>query len=79
MASRFLTWLVRCYQTGLAGTFGGRCRFYPSCSEYAIEAIEEHGASRGLVMALRRFSRCAPWSRGGIDPVVPAGVHRGRG
>ena len=48
-----------------------RCRFYPSCSTYAVEAIREHGALRGLVLGARRLLRCHPWNVGGLDPVPP--------
>jgi uncharacterized protein len=49
-----------------------RCRFYPSCSAYALEALAEHGATRGAWLATRRVSRCHPWHTGGLDPVPPS-------
>ena len=49
-----------------------RCRFYPSCSQYALEALEVHGAARGSWLAIRRVGRCHPWHDGGLDPVPPA-------
>ncbi len=61
--------LVRFYQVGLSPIFGGACRYYPSCSAYAIEALEKHGALRGSWLALRRISRCHPLRPGGFDPV----------
>jgi uncharacterized protein len=48
-----------------------RCRFHPSCSAYALEALERHGAVHGLWLAIRRVGRCHPWGGGGIDPVPP--------
>jgi len=63
--------LVRSYQLLLSPFMGGSCRFEPSCSAYALQAIQEHGASKGLMLALRRFSRCHPFARPGIDPVPP--------
>lgn len=50
-----------------------RCRFHPSCSAYALEALEVHGAARGTWMATKRVGRCHPWNAGGLDPVPPAG------
>nr|WP_275941006.1 membrane protein insertion efficiency factor YidD [Legionella antarctica] len=47
------------------------CRFYPSCSQYAISAIKQHGVVKGIWMAFKRLLRCHPWSRGGYDPVLP--------
>jgi putative membrane protein insertion efficiency factor len=63
--------LVRAYQLVLAPFTGGGCRFHPSCSAYALEAIETHGAGRGLILALKRVGRCHPFSSPGIDPVPP--------
>jgi uncharacterized protein len=61
--------LVRAYQTLLGPFLGGNCRFYPSCSQYAAEAIERFGARRGSSLALRRLLRCHPFSPGGVDLV----------
>jgi len=61
--------LLRGYQTLLAPLFRGACRHMPSCSEYAREAIERHGAARGLWFALRRLGRCHPLGTSGYDPV----------
>lgn len=64
-----LLFLVRVYIVFLSPFFGGACKFYPSCSNYAREAIERHGAHRGTVLALKRLLRCHPFTRGGIDLV----------
>jgi uncharacterized protein len=61
--------LIRVYQLGISPLLGPHCRFYPSCSQYAREAIERHGALRGGWLALRRILRCHPWQPGGVDPV----------
>jgi uncharacterized protein len=61
--------LVRGYQLVLSPIFGGGCRYYPSCSAYAIEALEKHGALRGSWLAARRIGRCHPFRPGGFDPV----------
>ena len=61
--------LIRLYQSLLSPAFRGSCRHLPSCSEYAREAIERHGAARGLWLALRRLMRCHPLGTSGYDPV----------
>jgi hypothetical protein len=60
---------VRCYQIFLGPFLGGACKFYPSCSNYAYQAIERHGARRGIVLAMKRLGRCRPFTKGGFDPV----------
>lgn len=65
--------LVRLYQVTLRPLLGGHCRFTPSCSEYAIEALKTHGAFRGTWLMLRRIVRCHPLCSGGYDPVPPRG------
>ena len=64
-----LKYLIRGYQLAISPLLGPRCRFYPSCSHYAIEAIETHGALRGMWLTVKRISRCHPWHEGGFDPV----------
>jgi putative membrane protein insertion efficiency factor len=66
-----LTSLIRVYRYCLSPLLGSNCRFYPSCSCYAQEALERHGAARGLYLAVRRILRCHPWHPGGYDPVPP--------
>jgi uncharacterized protein len=65
----FLLALVSFYRIFLSHFFGGACKFHPSCSKYAQEAIARHGARRGVVLALKRLGRCRPFSKGGFDPV----------
>ena len=61
--------LVRIYQYAISPMLGRSCRFHPSCSEYAVEALERHGLFKGLLLAIRRVGRCHPWHPGGYDPV----------
>jgi putative membrane protein insertion efficiency factor len=61
--------LLRAYQLGISPFLGQNCRFYPSCSQYAAEAIREHGALKGGALATRRVCKCHPWHPGGVDPV----------
>lgn len=64
-----LTGLVRIYRRLLSPLLGPRCRFHPSCSAYALEALQRHGAARGSWLAARRVVRCHPLNEGGLDPV----------
>jgi putative membrane protein insertion efficiency factor len=61
--------IIQGYRLLISPFLGSNCRFYPSCSEYAQQAIMEHGVLRGLWLALKRLGRCHPWHAGGIDPV----------
>jgi uncharacterized protein len=63
--------LLKLYQWLISPLFGPTCRFYPSCSRYAYEAIATHGAVKGCYLAARRLLRCHPWNPGGLDPVPP--------
>lgn len=63
--------LIRAYQLGVAPLVGPCCRYWPSCSEYASEAIHRHGPVHGVDLALRRLLRCHPWGGTGLDPVPP--------
>lgn len=69
MISRALIFIVRLYQSLLSPLLGPRCRFYPSCSHYAVEALQRHGAIRGSGLTVRRIVRCHPLNPGGLDPV----------
>lgn len=60
---------IRLYQRFVSPVLPPSCRFYPTCSEYALRAIESHGTLRGTVLALARLGRCHPWHPGGVDPV----------
>jgi hypothetical protein len=64
--------LIRLYQFTMSGWLGGQCRFYPSCSNYAAEAIARHGAVRGVALATWRLARCGPFTAGGVDHVPVA-------
>lgn len=68
---RILVALIEGYKLLLSPFFGTQCRFYPTCSTYAREAIETHGAWHGSWLAVWRILRCNPWSAGGVDPVPP--------
>jgi putative membrane protein insertion efficiency factor len=63
--------LIRAYQLGISPLLGARCRYYPSCSQYALEAVAVHGSVRGSWLAIRRLARCHPFHPGGYDPVPP--------
>lgn len=66
---RLLTGLIKAYQLLLSPMMGQHCRFYPTCSQYALECVHKHGAIKGSYFSLRRLSRCHPWHAGGHDPV----------
>ena len=68
---RILMGIIRFYQLVLSPFMASNCRFYPTCSHYALEAVEKHGALKGSWLAVRRIGRCNPWHEGGID-LVPA-------
>lgn len=71
-----LIFFVRAYQFALSPLFRGCCRFEPSCSNYAIQAIESHGALKGVALAAMRLLRCRPFGPSGYDPVPPPGKWR---
>ena len=60
---------VKAWRAIVSPWYGPCCRYYPSCSAYALEALQLHGAIKGLALSVRRLFRCNPWSRGGFDPV----------
>jgi uncharacterized protein len=66
---KLLLGLIRLYQLTLSSVLGRRCRYLPSCSEYASDAITKHGAWHGFLLAVARVSRCHPWGGQGFDPV----------
>jgi uncharacterized protein len=72
LAARALLFAVRVYQAFFSALMPSACKFYPSCSHYAAEAVRIHGARRGSWLALRRVSRCNPFTRGGVDLVPDA-------
>ena len=63
--------LICCYRWLISPLIGPSCRYYPSCSEYAIEALRQYGAGYGSYLATCRLLRCHPWHAGGLDPVPP--------
>ncbi len=67
--AKFLLIAIAGYQVGLSWIFRGSCRFVPSCSAYASEAIHKHGGGKGMIMAILRIGRCHPFHPGGFDPV----------
>ncbi|GIG34793.1 membrane protein insertion efficiency factor YidD [Cellulomonas pakistanensis] len=73
---RLLVLLIRGYQRFVSPLTPPTCRFYPSCSAYAVIALERHGVVKGTRLAVWRILRCNPWNPGGVDDVPPAGSHR---
>ncbi len=68
---------IRFYSRAISPALPPRCRFYPTCSAYAAEAVERHGAARGTWLTIRRLVKCAPWHPGGVDLVPAARPHAG--
>lgn len=79
VASQVAVGAVRVYQWTVRPLIGPNCRFWPSCSDYAIEAFRMHGAARGGALAARRILRCHPWHEGGYDPVPDCKYKEGHG
>lgn len=72
LIKKALVFLIKTYQTTISPRFShGSCRYYPTCSQYALEAIEIHGVFKGSLLAAWRILRCNPFSKGGYDPVPP--------
>jgi uncharacterized protein len=71
-AARALMWPVRAYRFLLKPWLGNACRFEPTCSAYALDALQRHGAAAGSALAAGRILRCHPWCQGGVDPVPEA-------
>ncbi|MGH3457337.1 membrane protein insertion efficiency factor YidD [Aeromicrobium sp.] len=71
-----LIWLLKGYRFAISPLYGQVCRYYPTCSAYALEAVQTHGSLRGTWLAARRVARCHPWAAGGLDPVPPAQIRR---
>jgi len=66
---RLLVWLIKAYQAAAISFLPRACRFHPSCSQYALEAVQKYGAWKGVWMAVKRIIRCSPFTKGGYDPV----------
>ncbi len=75
LPARAMIAMIKLYRLVLSPWIGNQCRFHPSCSHYAQEAIETHGAMRGAWLTLKRLGRCHPWHEGGCDPVPPSNTH----
>jgi len=69
LMAKILLFMVRAYQYVLSPYFGTQCRFTPTCSHYAVEALKKHGAIKGVYFTTRRLLRCHPWHDGGYDPI----------
>ena len=77
VAATLIRGAIRLYQWVLSPVLPGSCRYHPTCSDYAAEAVKRFGVVKGLWLALRRLLRCHPWAASGWDPVPDAPVHRG--
>lgn len=69
MAAKLLLWLIRFYQYAVSPLIPPRCRYTPTCSQYAVEAVKKYGALKGGLLAAKRIARCHPWGGCGHDPV----------
>ena len=76
--TRLLILLLRGYRYAISPLYGQVCRYHPTCSAYALEAVTDHGGLRGSWLAVRRIARCHPWAAGGVDPVPPLPDRRPR-
>lgn len=74
MFKRVFIFPIKLYKKYISPLLGHNCRYWPTCSSYAIEAIEVHGVIKGLILAGCRILRCNPWAKGGFDPVPPKGM-----
>ena len=72
ITQKLLLVLIKTYRYLWSPLFASHCRFYPSCSTYALEAINSHGAIKGLCLTIKRLLRCHPFTSGGLDPVPPS-------
>ena len=75
MISKLLIRLIRFYQKFMSPLLGQNCRFHPTCSQYAVEALSNHGASKGSFLAIKRILKCNPWGGYGIDNVPGRDEH----
>lgn len=75
ISSKSIIILIKAYRLILSPWLGNHCRFYPSCSAYAIEAIQKHGTVKGSWLAIKRLGCCHPWHEGGVDPVPEGRRH----
>lgn len=74
MPRRMVAWPVRAYRFFLSPWLGSACRFEPTCSHYALQALDQHGAGAGSYLTFRRVLRCHPWCQGGLDAVPPVAI-----
>jgi putative membrane protein insertion efficiency factor len=70
-----IAFLIRCYQRFISPALGRKCRYYPSCSHYTLEAVQRFGTLQGTWLGAKRLARCHPWHPGGYDPVPPTCTH----
>ncbi len=74
--SAVLVFLIKAYRLVLSPWLGQQCRFHPTCSQYALDALEQHGPYRGSWLTIKRLASCHPWHEGGIDPVPESHTHK---